>query len=165
MCAVLNLAIPNGNYTVNFRLAEIYWQRDGQRKFAISAEGQTRLASVDIAAEKGKRTYVAYDLSAPNIVDNDGEPNIGFNAIVDAAKVSAFVVRGSHTAAPDWNLVWQDEFDVDDSFHTYSIEWSPERISVKVGIVCLLGLLGAHYKSHITLALSAKHHIDVGCQY
>lgn len=124
--------LADGRYTINLKLAEIYWQQGGQRKFAVKAEGITRLASIDVAAEKGNRHHAAYDLSIPDVVVQDGQLNIDFNGLVDAAKISAFVVRKLATPAPDWQLVWQDEFDgtgaVDTNKWTHEL-WAPGRVN------------------------------------
>ncbi|MFT4927005.1 MAG: beta-glucanase (GH16 family) [Phenylobacterium sp.] len=124
--------LPNGTYHINLKLAEIFWQNANQRQFSVSAEGQTRLASVDIAAEKGNRHHAAYDLSIPDVVVQDGQLNLDFSGIVDAAKVSAFVVRKPAVIQPSWNLIWQDEFDIDGAVDTSKWtheEWAPGRVN------------------------------------
>ncbi|MFT7562073.1 MAG: beta-glucanase (GH16 family) [Flavobacteriales bacterium] len=125
-------AVDNGTYTINLKLAEIYWQSGGQRKFSVNAEGQTRLPSVDIAGDKGNRSHAGYDLTIPNIVVTDGELNIDFNGILDAAKVSAFVVRREYTPTSEWVMVWSDEFDTDgaiDANKWTHEEWAPGRVN------------------------------------
>lgn len=125
-------ALDNGTYTINLKLAEIYWQAPGARQFSVSVEGQTRLASVDIYSEKGHKANAAYDLTIPEVIVTDGQLNLDFNGIVDAAKISAFVVRKQDVAAPNWQLVWSDEFDttgaIDASKWTHE-EWAPGRVN------------------------------------
>lgn len=124
--------LTNGSYSVTLRLAEIYWQSAGQRKFSVDVEGVTRLASVDIAAEKGNRTHAGYDLTIPDILVQDGQLNLDFAGIIDNAKISAFVVRKQVEPASDWLLVWQDEFDVDgavDSTKWTHEEWAPGHVN------------------------------------
>jgi beta-glucanase (GH16 family) len=124
--------LPNGTYQLNFKFAEIFWQSPNQRRFAVKAEGLTRLASVDIFAEKGHRSHAAYDLSIPDVVVEDGQLNIDFSGLVDAAKVSAFVVRKLPVKQPTWQLIWQDEFNtdgpVDTSKWTHE-DWAPGQVN------------------------------------
>lgn len=124
--------LANGTYHINLRLAEIFWQAPGARRFAVTAEGQMRLPDVDIYSEKGHRINAAYDLSIPDVVVQDGELNIDFSAIADAAKISAFVVRKPDVPEPEWQLVWQDEFAVDGAVDSskWSHElWAPGRVN------------------------------------
>ncbi len=124
--------LANGTYHIGLKMAEIFWQSPGQRKFSVTAEGQTRLASVDIVSEKGHRSHAAYDLTIPNVVVQDGELNIEFKGLVDAAKVSAFVVRKPDVAQPQWQLIWQDEFDTDGAVNTVKWtheEWAPAQVN------------------------------------
>jgi len=124
--------LDNGSYTVNLKFAEIHWSEAGKRQFSVSAEGLTRLASVDIFNEKGHKANSAYDLTIPEVVVNDGQLNLDFNGIVDAAKISAFVVREQDAADDDWQLVWHDEFDtdgaIDDTKWSHE-EWAPGRVN------------------------------------
>jgi beta-glucanase (GH16 family) len=124
--------LPNGLYSVTFRFAEIYWQSAGARQFSVNIEGQIKIANVDIFADKGHRTNAAYDLTVRDVIVQDGQLNMHFSAIVDAAKVSAFVVRKPHVAEPAWQLVWQDEFNTDGAVDatkwTHEL-WDPKRVN------------------------------------
>ncbi len=124
--------IDNGTYSVTLRFAETYWQGGGQRQLSVDAEGKNRLPHVDPAAEKGNRTHAGYDLTIPDIVVQDGQLNLQFNTMLDAAKVNALVVRHQLERADDWQLIWSDEFDVDgavdDTKWTHE-QWAPGHVN------------------------------------
>src|SRR6202011_6137559 len=48
-----NFAVPNGNYTVLLKFAEIYWTQAGQRIFNVSINGNPVLTNFDILATAG----------------------------------------------------------------------------------------------------------------
>ena len=85
-----SIPLPNGNYTVVLRFAEIYWSSSGRRVFDVFIEGTKVLSNFDIFALVGKNT--AYDVSVPTTV-SDGTLDIRLNTIVDNAKVSAIMVK------------------------------------------------------------------------
>lgn len=81
-----NVAVPNGNYNLTLKFAEIYFAAAGQRVFNVTVNGQTVISNLDIYAKVGKN--VAYDVVVPVSVTN-GTINIGFVSVVNWAKVSA----------------------------------------------------------------------------
>ncbi len=84
-----SIPLPNGDYSVKLKFAEIYWSSPGQRIFDVWMEGQKVISNLDIFALAGKNT--AYDVSIPATV-TDGKLDITFQATVDDAKVSAIVI-------------------------------------------------------------------------
>ena len=91
------LPVPNGNYTVVLKFAEIYWDQAGKRVFSVLFEGQQAIGNLDIFALVGKNR--AYDVSLPVSV-TDGVLNISFQSIVDYAKVSAIEVKEGQAPSP-----------------------------------------------------------------
>ena len=59
-----SIPLPNGNYTVLLRFAEIYWSAPGRRIFDVFIEGAEVISNLDIFALVGKNT--AYDLNSGN---------------------------------------------------------------------------------------------------
>ena len=84
-----SIPLPNGNFTVVLRFAEIYWSAAGKRVFDVYVEGTKVINSLDIFARVGKNR--AYDVSLPVTV-TDGRLDISFQAIADYGKVSAILV-------------------------------------------------------------------------
>jgi PKD repeat protein len=90
--------VPDGNYQVTLKFAEIYWDSVGQRVFNVDIEGTRVMSNVDLNALVGKNT--AYDRTFAVSV-SDGILNINFQTIQDNAKISAIeVVSGTPTPAP-----------------------------------------------------------------
>ncbi len=86
------IPLPNGNYEVTLKFAEIYWNGTGQRIFNVSMQGTQVISNLDIYAKVGKNA--AYDVTIPVSVTY-GVLNIGFSTVVDNAKVSAIEVIGA----------------------------------------------------------------------
>jgi hypothetical protein len=84
-------SLPNGNYAVTLRFAEIYWTSPGQRVFNVSVNAQQVLSNFDILANVSKNT--AYDRTFSTTV-SAGTLSVAFSTIVDNAKLSAIdIVR------------------------------------------------------------------------
>ncbi len=83
--------LPNGNYTVALKFAELYWHAPGKRIFDVRIEGTTVIDDWDMYADIGYRT-AASKIFAVNVSDN--QLNIDFQASVDSAKVSAIEITG-----------------------------------------------------------------------
>lgn len=90
-----NIPLPNGNYQVLLKFAEIYPRSNapGKRIFNVRVEGSEVLSRLDLFAKTGQ--YKAYDVTIPVAV-NDGVLKIEFQSVVGSAKVNAIVVRNSH---------------------------------------------------------------------
>jgi hypothetical protein len=82
--------VPNGQYQIELRFAEIYENAVGRRVFDILIEGSSAAYHLDVFAAAGGR-YKAYDRAFIAAV-NDGQLNIGFANVVGAAKISALRV-------------------------------------------------------------------------
>jgi hypothetical protein len=72
------VTVPNGNYTVNLKFAEIYFTTAGSRMFNVSINGIPVLTNFDIVAQAGGPMQ-ALDKSFPVTVTN-GQINIQFSA-------------------------------------------------------------------------------------
>jgi hypothetical protein len=86
------VALPNGDYVVTLRFAEIYWSEAGRRSFDVDIEGTQIVRDLDLVAEVGPKT--AYDVTIPVQV-TDEELNITFHTDRNNAKISAIVVEES----------------------------------------------------------------------
>jgi Malectin domain/Bacterial TSP3 repeat len=84
-----NVPMENGDYEVTLKFAEIYFANVGQRVFNVSLEGKTVISKLDLVAKVGPKT--AYDVVVPVTV-SDGVLNIGFQSVINNAKVSAIKV-------------------------------------------------------------------------
>lgn len=82
--------IPNGNYVVTLKFAEIYWSSANRRIFNVKVGGQEVIRNLDLFAKVGKNR--AYDVTIPVSV-NDRVLRIEFVPIKDNAKISAILVR------------------------------------------------------------------------
>ena len=71
-----SVSVPNGNYTVNLKFAEIYFTSPGSRVFNVSINGTPVLANFDIVAQAGG-ALKSLDESFPVSVTN-GQINIQF---------------------------------------------------------------------------------------
>ena len=90
-------SVPNGNYNVVLKFAEIYWTTVGQRIFNVSINGTQVLTNFDIVAAAGA-PLTAIDETFPVTVTN-GTVTIQFiPGSVDQPKVSAIeITQGSGT--------------------------------------------------------------------
>jgi malectin (di-glucose binding ER protein) len=84
------IPVPNGEYIVTLKFAEIYWTAPGKRVFDVEIEGLEVLPELDLVAQVGPAT--AYNATIPVIV-TDGVLDIHFFTDVNNAKVSAIVVE------------------------------------------------------------------------
>lgn len=75
---------------MTLKFAEIYWSQVGQRVFNVSVEGKVVLSNLDLVAKVGPKA--AYDVTLPVTV-TDGVLTIGFQSVVNYAKVSAIRVE------------------------------------------------------------------------
>ena len=96
------VALPNGDYVVTLRFAEIYWSEAGRRRFDVDIEGTQVVHDLDLVAEVGPKS--AYDVTIPVQV-TDEELNISFRTDVDNAKVSAIKVTAGQSTPPQANSI------------------------------------------------------------
>ena len=92
--------VPNGQYQVDLKFAEIYQTAAGRRVFDVVIEGVTVVSNLDIFARVGKN--VALDLSYATTV-SDGRLDVTFTMKTDTPKVNAIHVMPlgpQNTATP-----------------------------------------------------------------
>ncbi len=117
--------IDNGTYDVTFHFAEPVEEREyvpGERVFDAFAEDALVIDDLDVILFRDGKAISALTVVAPDVVVSDGELNIRFEASAGQPTLSALVVRDRNRPAPDWQLVWSDEFDGDE---IDSDKWSP----------------------------------------
>ena len=90
--------VSNGDYTVNVKFAEIYWNEADKRSFDLSAEGKLVLDDFDIFAEAQKNTALdkSFDLTV-----SDGSLNLDFLSNFDNAKLAGIEIIGSSSPTPE----------------------------------------------------------------
>ncbi len=115
--------IENGTYDLTFHFAEPNEYEPGQRVFDGFAEDVLVIDDIDVMLFRDGKTISALTVTVPDVEVSDGELNIRFEASADQPTLSALVVRGQDRPAPDWQLVWHDEFDGDDWDRD---NWTPE---------------------------------------
>jgi malectin (di-glucose binding ER protein) len=84
-------SVPNGQYLVGLRFAEIYWTTAGSRVFNVSINGQQVLTNFDILAQPGAVPNAAVDRTFPVNVTG-GTIGITFTTLVDNAQVNAIEI-------------------------------------------------------------------------
>jgi Malectin domain/Chitobiase/beta-hexosaminidase C-terminal domain/Fn3 associated len=89
-----NFTVPNGNYTVLLKFAEIYWTKAGQRAFNVSINSTPVLTNFDIIVAAGA-PLTALDKSFPVTVTN-GTITVQFTTgSANWPKVSAVEIQGA----------------------------------------------------------------------
>ena len=115
-------AIANGTYDVTFYFAEPEDVGRGERLFDAFAEGERVIDDIDVMLFRDGKVNSALTVTVPDVVVEDGELNISFEASVREPILSGLTVRNKMPRSNDWELVWQDEFDGDELDAT---KWSP----------------------------------------
>jgi beta-glucanase (GH16 family) len=115
--------VANGVYDITFHFAEPDTVAGGERVFDALAEGRRVIEDLDVMAFRDGKTESALTVTAPGVVVDDGELNIGFEASAGEPVLSALAVRTRLPASDEWQLVWQDEF-AGESLDTS--KWSPD---------------------------------------
>ena len=95
------IPVSNGEYKVNVKFAEIYWNNSGERSFDLFAEGQLVIDDLDIVAEVGGKN-LALDKSF-DVTVSDGNLNLDFLTNLNNAKVAAIEVIADSTSNPNSN--------------------------------------------------------------
>lgn len=92
--------VPNGNYTVTLKFAEMYWYNAGQRVFNVLINGSQVLTNFDVVVAAGGRDK-ALDRTFLTTVTN-GMLTINLVTVVDNATISAIqiVSAAPPTATP-----------------------------------------------------------------
>ena len=123
--------IANGTYDITFHVAEPRDYAAGARVFDAFAEGERVIEDLDVMLFRDGKVNSALMVTASNVVVDDGELNIRFEASSDQPTLSALVVRDKNRPAPAWELVWSDEFDgdaLDDTKWSPNI-WPPRKVN------------------------------------
>jgi hypothetical protein len=90
-------AVPNGNYNVTLKFAEIYFTAAGQRLFNVAINGTQVLTNFDIVATGG--AFAVVDKTFATTVIN-GMITIQFtNGTVNQAKISAIAIKAASSIA------------------------------------------------------------------
>ncbi|MBT8102263.1 MAG: family 16 glycosylhydrolase [Gammaproteobacteria bacterium] len=124
-------AIGNGTYDITFHFAEPKSYERGDRVFDAFAEDEQVIDDLDVMLFRDGKIESALTVTAPNVVVDDGELNIRFEASVDQPTLSALVVRNKNRPTSSWELVWSDEFDsatLDDAKWSPNI-WPPRKVN------------------------------------
>jgi len=82
--------VPDGQWRVLLKFAEIYWNSPNQRVMNVTIEGTQVITGFDIVASAGG-AFSAYDLVF-DVVSSGGTLDISFNASIDSGKVSAIQI-------------------------------------------------------------------------
>ena len=84
-------SVPNGNYTVTLKFAELYFNSPNQRVFSVAINGQTVLSNFDIVSAAGGHD-LPVDRAFPVAVTN-GQVSIVMVSSVDEPQVNAIEIR------------------------------------------------------------------------
>ncbi len=123
--------IENGTYDVTFHFAEPHDVGGGVRVFDGFAEDRRVIVDLDVMEFRDGQVISALTVTAPNVVVEDGELNIRFEASAGEPTLSGLVVRNKNRPSADWELVWNDEFDgdaIDESKWSPRI-WAPRKVN------------------------------------
>ena len=85
--------VPNGNYAVTLKFAEIYFTQPGVRSFNIALNGQTVASNFDVVAQAGG-AFTALDRQFQTTVTN-GQMTILFTPVVNNPIINAIEIVGA----------------------------------------------------------------------
>ena len=85
--------VPNGNYSVTLKFAEISLKRKNARLFNVAINGSSVINNLDLVAIAGAN--VPYDLTFPVAVTN-GAISIVFTSVVNNAVINAIQIVPQH---------------------------------------------------------------------
>ncbi len=117
--------IADGTYDLTFHFAEPEELARGERVFHVYAEGKRVIWFTDVMLWRDGKVRSALTVTAPDVIVDDGELNITFEALVRQPVLSALQARKKHTRKPSWQLAWSDEFDTDGP--PDSLKWNIEE--------------------------------------
>ena len=104
--------LPNGAYSVTLKFAEPEDIPIGARLITADMEDQRRITELDIRRSRDNNIHAALVKTISNVIVDDGTLNITLGAQNRGAVLNAIVVQREQLSTEDWELVWQDEFDV-----------------------------------------------------
>lgn len=123
--------LPSGTYDITFHFAEPNLRKGGERVFYALVEGKVEIDDLDIIKFRDGQPFSALTVTAPNVVVDDSELNISFEASAGEPTLSGLVVRNKNRPSGNWELVWSDEFDgdvLDMSRWSYNI-WPARKVN------------------------------------
>jgi len=105
--------LKNGIYDITFHFAEPETLELETRVFDIFVEGMRAINDVNVKSFRDGKAASALTVTIPNVTVVDNELNVYFDAIASRPVLNALVVRNKNRQHKSWELVWNDEFDVD----------------------------------------------------
>lgn len=122
--------MTNGLYDVILHFAEPEEIEGRERLFDVLVNGEKRVDGLDVMVSRDGKIRSALTVAVPNVRVTEGRLQIEFDASVREPILSAVVVRGKPVATDRWELVWQDEFDVDGAPNParWNVEEWPARV-------------------------------------
>ena len=115
--------IANGSYDLTFHFAEPLDHGRGERVFDAFAETERVIDDLDIVLFRDGKIRSALTVTVPDVEVSDGVLDVAFQAETGQPTLAAFVVREKRPAAPEWELVWSDDFD---AAPIDAGKWSPD---------------------------------------
>lgn len=108
-----SLPIVDGVYDILFKFAEPDDIKVGSRVFNVIAQGKNVIDTLDVRLARDGKHQSALIRTVTGIEVSAGALDISFDAIEGAPVLSAIIVRKKHVKSAQWQLVWQDEFELD----------------------------------------------------
>ncbi|WP_240615546.1 malectin domain-containing carbohydrate-binding protein [Alteromonas facilis] len=110
----IDLPVENGTYAITFKFAEPHQAEVGERVFDVLAEDTVVIDDLDVRLARDNQPVSALVRAVYGIEVSDGELNISFDASAGKPLLHGIIIRQAQAKDPrDWQLVWNDEFDVD----------------------------------------------------
>ena len=114
--------VGDGTYDVTLHFAEPGEIGGGERVFDAYVEGRLEIDDLDVVAFRDGKALSALTVTVPDVVVDDGELNLRFEASAGQPVLSALLIRDKNRPPEDRELVWADEFDGD---RIDATKWSP----------------------------------------
>jgi beta-glucanase (GH16 family) len=123
--------IANGTYEVTFHFAEPETLERDERIFDTFVEGRRVIEDLDVMLFRDGKVRSALTVTVPNIVVEDEQLDIRFEASRRQPILSALQVRNRIERDESWELVWQDDFDgpeLDTANWSHRV-WPPRKVN------------------------------------
>ncbi len=92
------IPVVNGNYDVVLKFAEIGITQSNFRVFDVDVEGTIVANDLDVFAQVGHD--VAYDITVPNVIVNDGLIDITMSQVLRFTKINAILIKSGGSSGP-----------------------------------------------------------------